>query len=183
MTAEDSYAGQAKAIWIAELAAGALRDEMYANGQQPIYSVDITLKLSDGRTIKHAGGGIGDVQYGQNFADDSDGVIEARIRNAARTAGYDVNSIEIVHADDQPAPAVELTAPDPATAATDPGSLMQALFGAPGTYEGTYLAVNSPDGAPVLDNAAAFRVGVSLGWSNPVFGGASDTGAAPSAGN
>ena len=167
---DNSPAGTTKPIWIANLVVGALRDELFKNQNAPVISSRISVQLPDGTILRNIGGGVGDVELGQVFSSASDSDIRNSINAAASTAGYTVDSIDIMHAD-QPAPAVVLVTDDPSAAATDPDSLLTAIFGPPGTYEGEYLEVRGPDGTVALIQGSSFRTGVGQRWVNQAFGG------------
>lgn len=158
-----------KPIWLGNLITGALRDELYGAGQSILRSSLVSVELPDGSQIDAAGGGVGAITPGQIFASASDAETRAQIESAATSAGYTVDSISVVHAD-QPAPAVVVTTADPKAAAANPDAVLTSLFGVPGTYEGEYLEVRASDGTLVFVQGSAFRTGVGQRWINPAYG-------------
>lgn len=170
-----------KPIWLGNLITGALRDELFAAGQRPLFSSLVSVVLPDASQESDVGGGIGAIQAGQVFSSASDSAIRSQLSAAATSAGYTVDSIDVVHAD-QPAPAVAVTTSDPEAAAANPDEVITAIFGQSGTYEGEYLEVRAPDGTLVFVTGAAFRTGVGQRWVNPAYGGGGTQPPSPSAG-
>ena len=157
-------------LWLGNLITGALRDKLYIAGQTPLYSSQVSVELPDAKLASDVGGGIGGIQPGQVFSSASDASIRAALTASAARAGYSVDSLEIVHAD-QPAPALVVTTSDPQAAAANPDAVLTAIFGPPGTYEGEYLEVRATDGTLVFVQGSAFRTGVGQRWVNPIYGG------------
>lgn len=158
-----------KPIWLGNLITGALRDELYATGQSPLFSSLVSVDLPDGSQASDVGGGIGGIQLGQLFSPASDEEVKSQIQSAASVAGYVVDSVDVVHAD-QAAPAVVVTTSDPQAAAANPDEVLTSIFGPPGTYEGEYLEVRAEDGTLVFVQGSAFRTGVGQRWINPAYG-------------
>jgi hypothetical protein len=158
-----------KPIWLGNLVTGALRDKLYAAGQTPLFSSLVSVDLPDGSKASDVGGGVGGIKLGQIFSSASDNAIKSQIQSVATAAGYAVDSVDVVHAD-QPAPAVVVTTSDPQAAAANPDQVLSAIFGPPGTYEGEYLEVRAQDGTLAFVQGSAFRTGVGQRWINPAFG-------------
>jgi hypothetical protein len=157
-----------KPIWLGNLITGALRDEMFAAGQTPLYSSLISVALPDGSVAADVGGGVGAIQPGQIFSAESDATILGKINSAAAAAGFQIASVSIYHAD-QPAPAAVVTTTAPGAAAANPDAVLTAIFGPPGTYEGEYLEVRAADGALVFVQGSSFRTGVGQRWVDPAY--------------
>lgn len=157
-----------KPIWLGNLITGALRDELYATGQTPLFSSLVSVDLPNGSQASDVGGGIGAIRLGQVFSSASDPQVKSQIESAAAAAGYVVDSTDVVHAD-QPAPAVVVTTSDPQAAAASPDQVLTAIFGPSGTYEGEYLEVRAEDGTLVFVQGSAFRSGVGQRWVNPTY--------------
>jgi hypothetical protein len=163
----DDGPGAIKAIWQADLVAGALREELYANGMPSLYNDVITVQLPDGRT-EDIGGGVGNVAYGQVFATTTPDEIEARTLASARSADLDVVRMEVFSAL-QAAPALTVRAQNPEAMIRNPLKAMRTAFGTdPATFEGVYFEVrDASDDSPVLIEAGSFRTGVGHEWIRP----------------
>lgn len=157
-------------LWLGNLITGALRDELYSAGQKPLYSSEVSIELPNATLDADVGGGIGGIEPGQVFSSASDASIRATLTASAAAAGYSIDSLDIVHAD-QPAPALVVTTTNPQAAAANPDAVLTAIFGPPGTYEGEYLEVHAEDGTLVFVQGSAFRTGVGQRWINPVYTG------------
>jgi hypothetical protein len=155
-----------RAVWEADLVAGALRDAVRARGGPEIVGSEIALRLPDGRRIPHAAGGMGDVQFQQEFENPSAVELEARIRGELGAAGFRVTNVDSVMIE-QIAPVVTVSVDDPATAVERLHEIVNAAFGRPLRYEGYYLEAQDAEGGLVLIQTAAFRSGVSHRWTRP----------------
>lgn len=159
----DDGPGALRAVWEADLVAGALRDAVHAGGGPEIVGSEIALRLPDGRVLEHAFGGIGDIAYQQDFENPSASDLEAQIRRSFAEFGLEVTGFETV-AIEQTAPAVVATSSDATSAVTDLHKIVTATFGLPPRYEGYYLEIRDTAGAPVVIRTAAFRSGVGHTW-------------------
>lgn len=151
-----------RSIWEADLAIGALRDAMAADGEV-LYSARISVQLPNGQ-IASVPGGIGKVAAHQRFAPPEDP--EAAVRAAAASLGLEVTSAEVLTAD-QAAPAVTVRTNDPAQFIARSHEIVSALFGEPLLYEGYYLRAEDQNGEAVFVRATSFRSGAGREWIRP----------------
>jgi hypothetical protein len=152
-----------RAIWEAQLLAGALADQLDVAGLSRLSNAVITLKLPNGQLVEGVNG-LGNVVRAQDFGDATDDAIEAEIRSNAAKVGITVDSIEVVRMD-QPAPAVVATAHDLSGIKKDPDDVIRQVFGhESANYEGIYLRVNDSAGNIALVQASSLRTGVHIQW-------------------
>lgn len=155
-------------IWEAELLEGAVAERVGSSSdiRDGFGGATIDVRLPDGKTIPDYGGGLGDVVRGQQFSNPSDAQIRGAAKSAAAQFSLRIDSVRVFRAA-APAPAVVVTAADPASAAANLKNIESAMFGDPPSYEGYYLAVNDTAGAPVIRASAAFRTGAGQFWIRP----------------
>lgn len=154
----------ARAVWEADLVAGAVRDELHLAGAQgDLIASNVSVRLPDGRLLENEGGGVGMVAFAQSFSSPSDGVVRERINAAARQLNFKVKDIDVLHPL-QAAPSVVVETSEPARVAKNADFILHELFQPAARYEGAYLEVMDRAGRPVFVQASAFRVGVGQRW-------------------
>jgi hypothetical protein len=146
-----------RAEWQAEVAAGAIRDELHDSGLTPI--AGLTVRLAGGAATVPYDGTLGRIAFDRRFDDPEPAALRASLRTIAEQHGYEVVSVSTI-AGRQIAPIVELTTTDPAAAVQDMQSLSNDLFGVPSRYEADYLTVSDTSGVPVYTRAGSFRTGI-----------------------
>lgn len=154
-----------RAIWEADLVAGALRDGMHINGDI-LYATRTSLLLPDGSKVPDAGGCCGNVVFDQQFDTPTAEAVPHEIERAANGTGLRIDSIEVL-VPDQPAPVVMATTDDPARTVSDVATITYDLFRRPPKYEGYYLEVRDASGRPALIAATDFRIGAGHQWIRP----------------
>ncbi len=167
VSAQSKGAGSMRALWEANLVAGALRDEIHLAGLTgELIASNTSLRLPDGRVIKYAGGGIGRVAFGQSYRNFDSPTIASGIRSAAVGLGLRVQAVS-VHRPLQAAPAVVVEATNPAEFVKRANQIYRAIFDGVATYEGQYLEARDSSGDPFFIQATAFRTGVGSRWIRP----------------
>ncbi|MFN2466650.1 MAG: hypothetical protein ABR521_00750 [Gaiellaceae bacterium] len=167
VAASDTGAGSVRPVWIANLLAGAFNDRLYQAGFSRLSELSIDLLLPGGELVD-AGGGLGYVVPGQQFALTAEGVLAAHIEQGLSELGLTAESISFIRPV-QRAPIVVAETPAPAAfvhAAMDLAT-WRTIFGDYSDLEGFYLEVADTQGNPVLIQAESGRVGGGLGWVRP----------------
>jgi hypothetical protein len=145
-----------RAVWEGDLIAGAAADQLSGT---PDHVVSTAFDDSDGTEHPELIGGMGDVLPNQNFSNDSDSTIRARIARGLASANLRPLSVGVLRAS-QPAPAVVAVTSDPLAAAASANETINSLFGQnPPTFEGYYFEVRDQSGNLVYLQSAAFRAG------------------------
>jgi hypothetical protein len=171
----------ARAIWEADLVAGAVRDEMYLGNLGNLENDSYTFHLPDGSTVPDISGGIGNVAPAQSFATSTNSTITSQLTTAAQAAGLSNVQVSVMNAE-QPEPVVIATTTSPSAVAQYATSVSEIFGGGDGTrvYEGEYLEVDdATSGTPVLIETGAYRTGHGQQWANPSYGGQTGLGVNP----
>lgn len=169
LAAESTNEESIRSEWEADVVQGAVADALAEHGQQPVVGSSMDLLLPNGATAPNVTGGMGDVTVGQSFSSANDHDIKTALANALSARGLTLRSISILHAD-QPAPAVVVTADDPAAAVAASQQTVSEVFGqAPPTYEGFYFEIDDASGAPIAIDSAAYRSGAGRSWVAPAY--------------
>lgn len=156
-----------RAIWEANLVAGALRDELHLAGiEGDLVASNVSVRLPSGKVEENTGGGLGWVAFAQGFSDADRGSVEQQVESAADDLGLDVNSLDVLQPL-QAAPAVVISVDDPKEFVAHADDITIDLFGRPPRYEGEYFQANDEAGQAVFVQAAAFRSGVGMRWVRP----------------
>jgi hypothetical protein len=161
VTLQDAGSAEAnlRAEWKAEVAAGAIRDDLHDSGLAPVAGLTVTREHRDATRSTAYDGTVGQIAFDQRFDDPEPAALSASLREIAERHGYTVVSVSTISGR-QIAPIVELTTTDPAAAVQDMQSLSNDLFGVPSKYEADYLTVSDMSGVPVYTVAGSFRTGI-----------------------
>jgi hypothetical protein len=164
--------GPIRAIWDAELAAGAFRDEMYRAGLIAPEGYGILVHHSDGSTRPYSAWPFGDIAYGQRFrAASTRATAEAELRDRLLTSGLKPTSIELIAARDLAAGVVaEITDPAASVDRAQLDQLIHSTFHNLHEYEGFYFEIDASGGKPLFILARSFRTGDGLAYSAPALG-------------
>jgi hypothetical protein len=167
--------GEALVTWKAALAQGAVADlhrTTEASTNAVVGGSDIEVTLPSGRQVT-LDGSAGFAAAGQTFDDDiadpSPAAIADRVREETAEFGLVDVSVEVL----QPiGPAVLIHATMPANDSEAPidwtmDDLRNAISGTPAGFEGVYIEIASPNGAPVVASGVAYRTGVGVVWFAP----------------
>jgi hypothetical protein len=161
-----------QAHWEADLAQGAVADRLAGdatNLRDVIVGSDETLVHPDGST-EDIGGGAGDISPGQVFAAQESGQSDEAIEEAIRTVLSKYNltehQVRVLH---PLGPAVYIITQEPSVETLDKAfpNLWADLTGDPFNYDGLYLQIDGPDGAPLVEEAVAARSGAGVLWFAP----------------
>lgn len=143
--------------WEAAMLFAELRDSLHDSSLQTIDGYTLQVQLPDG-TVQTLGGlGAGNVAFNQTFVSEPQSEMTAALTQEAEAAGLQVDSITYLSAADT-VPIIKVTSPQPQTFLNqhpDPS----LVFSDSGPYEGIYVELLDPSGAPVLVSDAAFRDG------------------------
>jgi hypothetical protein len=154
-------------LWEADLVEGAVADRSGDSNDihQQFGGSSFTLLLPNGEQIPEEGG-LGNVQRGQVYSDQSDDDIRASVTQVLDRFSLTPVSIKVYRAW-QPAVAVVASTDDVSQAAKRYLDLTSALFGDPPTYEGWYLELRDDSGTPFLRASQALRVAAGRIWIDP----------------
>ena len=138
---------------------------MHADGES-LYATRVSLRLPDGTIVPNASGGIGNIDYEQDFPSPPAASVASFVRTAAMRAGLDIVSVDVLQPE-QPAPELRVKTRDPAGFVANATPIAYRIFGNPPNYEGYYLRVDDEAGAPVFIQATDFRIGAGHEWIRP----------------
>lgn len=155
----------AQDLWLAELAAGALRDVASVKGLALIDNFEVAAQLPDGEIVP-INSGFGNVARAQQFDTSTDAAIRARIEKGLRSVGLEPLSVSTVSAL-QLSPVVVARSDDPASFVRRAtlASFWEEMLGDYLNYEGYYFELRDADDQPAVIATAAHRAGASASWT------------------
>lgn len=146
-------------VWLASLAQGATADAASSTEERTVDVVgggELVSREDDGST-RVTRLGSGSVAARQDFVSPPDGALELRAQEVAKQFGLTLNHIRVLHPRAS-AVAFDLTVPDGPIAWTI-DQLRAALEGSPPDIEGSFIRLQSPAGAELLESSTSYRTG------------------------
>jgi hypothetical protein len=159
-----------EALWEGDLLEGAVVEGFATtrNAREALGGATFDLEFPSGDLLANHDGGLGDVAVGQEFSHESGAAVKAAIQSALRRYALAPVSITVLRPLG-PAPAVIASAADPRAVAEQYTRIVEALFGAPPSYEGYYIDLRDPSGASFITASASFRTGAGRCWIDPAY--------------
>jgi hypothetical protein len=154
-----------KDLWLAELAAGALRDVLAIKNLAGLDNFQVASQRPDGEVVPVISG-FGNVSSGQVFDTSSEDEITDRMAKGLRSVGLEPVSLTTANAL-QLSPIVVAKTESPASfveQATNP-RFWEQMLGDYLNYEGYYFELQDQDGKPAVISTAAHRAGTSASWT------------------
>jgi hypothetical protein len=149
--------------WDAALIAGAVRDQMNADGAGDLGG----FVLDNGNLDTSGVHGRGTTALHQHFTDNnSPDQIASDLTAKVKEAGLELESVSVL-VPMQAAPVVKIVVADPKAFVASADSVLTNLFGDQGAYEGYYFEADDTSGSPVFITAHALRFGAGMSYYRP----------------
>lgn len=158
--------------WQADLAQGVIAERLAGDSGNLADTIsEVHIEFIDGTGARsEIPSGVGDLQPGQRFGDPAitDDQARAALTAAAEKFGVTVLEARILHPLDRAAYVV-VELPDEHALDGKFEAFRQALLHDPKAFEGLYLEIRDPHGAPLARGSVAFRSGAGRIWQAPSY--------------